>query len=325
MARPKPTKPKWDIKLAIVLGIYAGLVWLIFFKLKLLPWSGATKSLVGVVGLVIVLVVVGLLNTRTPSGRVTVVVNVVEIISPVKGIITSVPVEPNVPIKAGSVLLEVDQAPYQATLDDANASLEIAQITYDRKVALVRKGGATVTEQSLDESRAALAVAQARLDSAQYDFDHTVVRAPSDGIVTSLRLSPGDMALPFKALMPFIRSDTLRLTGVFSQNGLNAMPPGTPVRLVFSREPGQIFDSKVLKIAPGTSPGQVATGANLLGAADIGGTAEALVALEWPEDLDRNIATAGSVGAATAFDPDAGPISALATILLYLKMLGTYL
>jgi hypothetical protein len=103
------------------------------------------------------------------------------------------------------------------------------------------------------------------------------------------------------------------------------MPPGTPVRIVLNRRPGQIFDSEVVLVAPATSSGQISVGSDLLGALDIGSSGEALVILAWPKDLDHEVATPGTVGSATAFGPDAGAMGMLATVLLYLKMLGTYL
>ncbi|MGI9480171.1 MAG: biotin/lipoyl-binding protein, partial [Hyphomicrobiaceae bacterium] len=96
----------------IVLGLYAVLIWLIFFKFRVLPWSRATQAAVGLVGLVIILVVIGLLNTRTPSGRVTVVARVVQLAPVVGGVVASVPVTPNQPITTGTVLFEIDKTPY---------------------------------------------------------------------------------------------------------------------------------------------------------------------------------------------------------------------
>lgn len=309
----------------IVLSIYAVLIWLIFFKLKLLPWSNGTKSLVAIVGLIIVLVVVGLLNTRTPSGRVTVVAHVVEIAPIVGGIVTSVPVEPNIPVTQGTVLFELDKTPFRARLDEALADLEIASLTLDRQQTAFDRNSNTVSKQTLDESRAARAAAQARVDAVQYDFDQTVVAAPSDGVVTSLGVSAGDQARPLSPVMPFVRTDSVFLAGVFAQNGLSGMPVGTPVKIVIDRTPGQIYGSEVVEIAQGTGSGQIPVGSNLLTAQDIGSGGEALVVLAWPEELDRSIATPGTVGSATAFGPDAGAMGLLATVLLYIKMIGTYL
>ena len=46
----------------IVLSIYAALIWLIFFQLKLLSWNRTAHVIVGLIGLVIVLVVVFLID-----------------------------------------------------------------------------------------------------------------------------------------------------------------------------------------------------------------------------------------------------------------------
>lgn len=309
----------------IVLGLYAVLIWLIFFKFKVLPWSRATQAAVGLVGLVIILVVIGLLNTRTPSGRVTVVARVVQIAPVVGGVVTSVPVAPNQPITAGTVLFEIDKTPYRAKLDEAKADLQIAEITYDRKQKLTNINSNAISKQDLDKARAVLAAARARIDRAQYDFDQTVITAPSDGVVTSLGVSVGDQAQPLSPVMPFIRTESLFLAGVFAQNGLDGMPPGTPVRIVFDRKPGRIYTSEVVEVAPGTSSGQISARADLLSALDIGSTGEALVVLAWPDGLDRDVATAGTVGSATAFGEEAGAMGILATVLLYMKMIGTYL
>lgn len=309
----------------IVLSLYALLIWLLFFKLKVLPWSRTTQILVSVIGLVIVLVVVGLLNTKTPSGRVTVSTRVVQIAPVVGGVVTAIPVTINEPVTSGAVLFELDQTPFKAALDEAVADLTIAEITYNRKQTAYDRNSNTISEQDLDESRAALAALQARKNRAQYDLDQTVVRAPSDGFVTSVGLSVGDQARPLSPVMPFIASDSSFIAGVFAQNGLDGMAPGTPVRIVLNRKPGQIFESKVVQVAPASSSGQISAGSDLLGALDIGSSGDALVILAWPENLDQAVATPGTVGSATAIGPDAGAMGMLATVLLYLKMLGTYL
>jgi multidrug resistance efflux pump len=110
----------------IVLAVYAGLIWLIFFQFELLPWKRPTQALVAVVGLVIVLVVVGLLNTKAPSGRVTVVARVNQIAPVSGGLVTEVPVVPNVFVEEGAVLLELDKRPFQYAVDEAEAAARIS-------------------------------------------------------------------------------------------------------------------------------------------------------------------------------------------------------
>jgi multidrug resistance efflux pump len=309
----------------IVLSIYAALIWLIFFQLKLLSWNRTAHVIVGLIGLVIVLVVIGLLNTKTPSGRVTIVAKVNEIAPVVGGVVAKVPVKANQPLDAGTILFELDPRPYQYAVDEAEAALRIAELTRDRKQTVFDKGSGTISKHEMDEARAIYDQAKARLDKSLYDLEQTVVRAPAPGIVSSLGVSVGDQARPLNPVMPFIRNDGLFVVGIFNQNGANAMPAGTLVEIVFDRMPGRIFASEVIELAAGTSAGQIPVGAELLGAADIGSSSDVLVVLAWPDDLDRSIASAGSVGSATAFGPEAGAMGILAKVLLYMKMIGTYL
>ena len=93
---------------------------------------------------------------------------VVEIAPSVRGEVTEVPVTPNQSVAAGDVLFRIDPAPYQAAVDEAQASVEIASLTLQRQQSAFDKNpGLSVSQQDLDESRAALDAAEARLQSAQ--------------------------------------------------------------------------------------------------------------------------------------------------------------
>ena len=91
----------------IVIAIYCAIVWLLFFKLELLPWNNASKVLVSLVGLVILLTFMGLLNARTPSGRVTVMSPVVEIAPVVAGTVAEICASNAQPVEFGQVLFRV--------------------------------------------------------------------------------------------------------------------------------------------------------------------------------------------------------------------------
>jgi multidrug resistance efflux pump len=63
----------------------------------------------------------------TPSGRVTVTGRVVEVTPNVTGQIVSIPVKPNVPVKANDVLFQIDPAPFQYKVAQLQASLAAAK------------------------------------------------------------------------------------------------------------------------------------------------------------------------------------------------------
>ncbi len=109
---------------AILLGIYAFFVWLIFIKLKLLPWTTPWKIAVAIIPVVALTAMILLLNIFAPTtSDVRVVKYVVPIVSQVKGRVIEVPVENNRPVKKGDVLFRVDPTPYESEVRSLEAKL----------------------------------------------------------------------------------------------------------------------------------------------------------------------------------------------------------
>ncbi|CUH44473.1 HlyD family secretion protein [Ruegeria atlantica] len=310
----------------IILAIYFGIIWLLFFQLKLFSWSRTSKIIVALVGLGICLYVIAQLNTKTPSGRIAVMGVVVEIAPSVDGEVIEVPAIPNQAVNAGDVLFRIDPEPFKAAVKEAEADVEIASLTLNRQQTVFdRNPGLSVSEQDIDESRATLDAAEARLEAARFDLEETTIRAPQDGIVTSVNLSPGNQVSSSASVMPFIESGSFRMVGVFSQNGSGALMAGTPVELIFEAVPGTIFTSSVFQVVPGTAGGQIPVSSNLLSATSVGSDSEVLLLLEWPDGLPKYASQPGMVGSATAYGPDAGPFEILAKVLVRIRALLTYL
>ena len=111
----------------IIAILYIGAAWLVFFRFKLLPWNWPWRIATALLGCFIFAIFVALLNTLTPSGRVAVVGHVVEVTPNVAGTVTSVPVEPNVFVKAGAILFQIDPAPYDAKVKQLQAAVAEAR------------------------------------------------------------------------------------------------------------------------------------------------------------------------------------------------------
>ena len=111
----------------IIACLYLVLVWLVFSKFKLLKWGWGAGSVTVLVGVFILAVFLALFNYLTPSGSLTVISRVVEVTPNVSGQVVSIPVKANVPVKAGTILLQIDQAPFQAKVKQLDASLAQAQ------------------------------------------------------------------------------------------------------------------------------------------------------------------------------------------------------
>ena len=138
---------------ALLLGIYAFFVWLIFIKLKWLPWNIVSQVTVAIIPIVGLTAMILLLNIVAPSSHdVRVYRYVVPIVSQVRGRVIEVPIEEgNVPVKKGDVLFRVDPKPFQLDVNTLQARLATS-VAQEREL-----------EESLKGARGAVDAAAARV------------------------------------------------------------------------------------------------------------------------------------------------------------------
>jgi multidrug resistance efflux pump len=128
----------------ILLGIYSFIVWLIFFKYKLLPWNTVSQVIVITLPIIGITMLILLLNIVAPSSADVRVINyVVAVNARVQGLVTEVPIEPNRPVKKGDVLFKLDPTPFELEVNALEAQLE------QLEVQLITAGATTkgLTEQ----------------------------------------------------------------------------------------------------------------------------------------------------------------------------------
>lgn len=122
-----------------------------------------------------ILVVAGTRNYPTSQARVPVVGHVVEIRPEVDGPVLAVAAEPNILVRKGSVLLQIDPAPYQARLKQLETDLAAAH----EKIAGLRS--------ELRAAGAALETIQAQYDDIARELSR-LERRPGLGTGTEFRL-----------------------------------------------------------------------------------------------------------------------------------------
>ena len=148
----------------LLLGIYSFFVWLIFIKLKWLPWNIGTQVTVVIIPIVGLAALILLLNIYAPSSSdVRVYKYTVPIVSQVRGRVVDVPVEEgNRLVKKGDILFRVDPTPYQLDVNTLEAQLVNAQAG-QRELKESAKGAAA----KIDETRGAIGQAAARTREIQ--------------------------------------------------------------------------------------------------------------------------------------------------------------
>ncbi len=106
-------------------------------------------------------------------------------------------------VRAGQVLVRIEDADLQAGVDQAEAAWELATATTDRIRALNADGAASM--QELDEAESRLAQALAGLEGARAQLAYTSVTAPFSGTVSRRLAQKGALVTPGQ--------EVLRLSG----------------------------------------------------------------------------------------------------------------
>jgi len=185
--------------------------------------------------------------------------------------------------------IESQKADYQAALRNTDAlrqRVNADQATYDRFAGLVKERA--VTQQEFDDARYKLAAdqqavqasesraraqlaklsgnpdiavedtpafkqAQAKVAEAEREMDHSVVRAPYDGIVTQVnKLQPGMYLGASTPAFGLVSSDHVWVEAQPKETQLTYARPGDPVQVSFDIYPGRTWDGTVQSIAPAT-------------------------------------------------------------------------
>ena len=136
----------------LLLGIYCFFVWLIFIKLKLLPWTTPLKVAAAIIPVVALLTMLMLLNIFAPTTNdVRVVKYVVPIVSQVRGRVIEVPVQNNRPVKKGDVLFKIDPTPYEIEVRSLEAKLVSDQAKVGADQAKLTEMQARLPDVASDE------------------------------------------------------------------------------------------------------------------------------------------------------------------------------
>jgi multidrug resistance efflux pump len=238
--------------LTCYLAILALFVWLKVVPLNLF-WKLSPVA-------VLLLLLVGLfipMGWGAPSGPAVVIRNSVQIIPQVAGEVTDVPVQPNVPVKAGDVLFRIDPTPYDAQARAVEAQLKFAELRLSQFSELQRRETGRAFDVQQREAEADQLRAQ--LDSAKWNLDKTIVRAPADGYVTNLTLRKGARITAQAPVMAFIdTSDTI--FGVeIPQISARYIQRDQPVEATFKIFPGRVYTGRVETVLQAIATGQAPT------------------------------------------------------------------
>lgn len=262
--------------------------------------------------------------------------DVVAVAPQVMGPVVNVAVVDNQSVRATDLLFEIDPRPFvidvqkakaqldqtgqnvtaaadgvtsaEAEVQQAKAQLRLMQVQYRRVAPLAKLGAVSYQDRdrvqaALDEARAGLADAEARLsqarnqlgdvgddnpdrraalaqlESAELQLSYTKVTASVNGNVTNLDLIPGSFASPGVPMLSLVDTDSWRVIAYMKETQLRDIRPGQVARVYLPAYPGVVFDGRVQGIGWGIEPAD--------GASDPGGLPSVSPTVDWVRMAQR--------------------------------------
>nr|WP_254368298.1 HlyD family secretion protein [Paracoccus sp. Z118] len=158
--------------------------------------------------------------------------------------------------QAGRIFQMVERGIYApARGDQARATLESADAAVAGAAAELERARQQLGPEGADNPQVRQALAT--LEQARYDLLRTRVVAPSDGVVTNLQLTIGQVVGPGQSAMTFINAGTIWLSAAYKENSLEYMAAGDPAEVVLDSLPGKVFAAQVESIGWGVAEGTV--------------------------------------------------------------------
>lgn len=210
-------------------------------------------------------------------------------ISPrISGRIQEVLVDMGDVVKAGDLLVRLDDVDMKPQVEIAQASVVVAQAaierlqadrgqsvavleqtTADHKRALELLPNRAISQEEADRITGAWKVAQsgvARADAALVEARKQLIAAernlayrrallgdaeivaPSDGLIVQRQRDPGDIAVPGSAILTLVSTKELWITAWVDETEMSHVAIGQPVRVVFRSEPDHPYRGEVTRL-----------------------------------------------------------------------------
>jgi len=110
-------------------------------------------------------------------------------------------------VRAGQLLLVLDQTQLRAEVASLRAQMQTSKINYERFAYLVRMGAASAIDR--DQYRQTYVAARQALVAREADLAFKDLRAPIDGTIGDLRVKPGDVLVAGTPIAALLRNDRL--------------------------------------------------------------------------------------------------------------------
>ena len=170
----------------------------------------------------------------------------VDLTSETSGEITSIRFESGDRVAAGDVLVVLNDEVEQASRQNQIASLELAQILFDRDSALIQKK--SIPQTQFDRSRADLERARAQLLETEARLANKRIAAPFAGVMGIRRVDVGDYISPGTVIASLQDHSELEIDFTVPARYAPRLKPGLEVDVRVDAYPNQQFQAQVTAV-----------------------------------------------------------------------------
>ena len=220
------------------------------------------------------------------------------------------------------------------------ASGAVAQAQFERAKTNLAAAEATAQSAKADADRALLAAEavvqgvntdvarlQAELDTAKFNLEQSVVRAPTDGTVQQNFLRRGMFAasMPLRPVMIFLHDEKPKFTAAFLQNSAQRIEEGSEAEFILPAVPGRFFKGKVAAVGAFIAQGQLQPSGNLIDPEQIKGEGRILVRIEPEADISKYLIVPGSTAQVAIYTHHMHHLAVMRKVLLRMKSWTNFL
>lgn len=172
----------------------------------------------------------------------------VQIASEIAGRIEKINFTEGGTVKAGDVLVELDDDLAQASVADAKARFELAEANNKRAQQLSASGFAT--EKAFDEAATKYEIARATLELESTRLAKHLVKAPFPGAVGLRKVSPGSFIPIGAPIVNLEKIDVIKVDFKLPELFLPSVSVGQSVDVIVDAHPGKTFIGEIYAIDP---------------------------------------------------------------------------
>ncbi|MCU6615004.1 efflux RND transporter periplasmic adaptor subunit [Achromobacter mucicolens] len=171
----------------------------------------------------------------------------------VDGRVAQILFTPGEAVKAGQLLVQLNDAPEQGELARLQAQARNARALLDRTRRLVPLQAAT--REQLDQAMADHEQAAADVRRVQALIDQKRIKAPFDGVLGVRRVNLGQFARAGDPLVSLTDASSLYANLTLPEQALGVLRVGQPVAVTVDAHAGREFPGKVTTVEPQVDPG----------------------------------------------------------------------